>query len=275
MQWPLLRLLWWGPTAQAAPCPDGGVTLASIEALTDTATRSFAQQDLDGLHQGRDNNLAALPCLHEPMTPEAAAALHRLLALGAFTEGDRERSQAELQAARALQPDAPLLEDLVLPGHPLTRLYDDALTEMPPGATIQPPAGSDLLIDGRSSTSLPAGAAAVVQYVRSGAVSQTLVIQPGDPLPAPEPVTSDLSKAPPLPVHRPILLAATGATAVAAAVVYGMSWQAHRAFWDVETDPLPDAQLAEQQQRINRRASAAALLGGGVGVLGTLTVVYW
>ncbi|MFT5683468.1 MAG: hypothetical protein ACI8RZ_004400 [Myxococcota bacterium] len=273
MQWPMLQLLWWGSTAQAeAPCSDGQIPLAIIEEMTADATQAFTAQDLSGLHQGRDDSLAAIPCLGEPITPDAAAAFHRMLALGAFTEGDRERSQAELQAARALQPAVNHLDGLVLPGHPLTRLYDETLTSPPPGVSIEAARGSDLLIDGRDVRHLPTGAAAVVQYLHDDAVSQTLLFQPGDPLPVPSAAPTVARSA---TSHRPLLLAATGTTAIAAAVVYGLSWQAHSQLWDTEVDPIPDGELAAQQQRTNRRASAAAILGAGAGVMGTLTIVYW
>lgn len=272
MQWPMLQLFLWGGTAQAeGPCPAEPVTLSTIEDLTAQATRAFSDQDLVGLRQGRTDSLEALPCLHEPFSPDAAANLHRLLALGAFTEGDRARTLAELQAARALQPDVQHLEGLVLEGHPLTRIYVAASTEAEAGERIQPPAGGVVLVDGLADGLRPVGAAAVVQLMPDGsAISQTLILLPGEPAPLwPDPI------APPS-TRRPILLlAATGTTALSAGVLYGLSWQAHSRFWDTTDAPIPDADLTAQQQRINRRAGAAAVLGGAAGVLGTLTIVYW
>ena len=251
-----------GSVLAGEPCEPATATSAGISETTALAMTAFAQQDLSGLNDARQQSLDRIPCLSEMLSTDAAAALHRMLGLAAFTEGQTPLVLAEFQAARRLAPEV-TLEGLVLEGHPLSELYTQSLTEdLGEGELVVAARGSVVVVDGVPNGLRSPGALAVVQrYEAGGALTETRVILPD------ERIDPDN--------HRALLLAGTGVSAVSSAVLYALSLQAHQRFWDTTDSALPDSELDAARARANALSIAATGAAGGTLLLGTITVVSW
>ena len=104
----------------------------------------------------------------------------------------------------------------------------------------------------------------MVQRYARARVSDTLLLAPGEALPAPS-----------WPIRRTALISASSAAALGAGILYARSWQSHNAFWDTGPEALPDSALEEQLQQTNVQAGAAAVLAGSALALGAVTVFVW
>lgn len=259
-----LFLLGLSAVAHAGDCSEAS-ELASLEAATAQVAAAFKAQDLAGMQSAQAESEAELSCLREPISAPVAAQVHEVLALAAFTEGQRERVLAELYAAHQLGGIV-LISEAVVAGHPLRQLSDEAAARpRGEGAPVASPDGVPITVDGAAGGLRAPGAAAVVQRYTGERVTDTLLLAPGEALPG----------APAWPKRRAILLSATGAAALSAAVVYSQSWQSNNAFWDTGAEALPDNALEAQLRKTNTQAGAAIGLAGGAAVLGVVTVVTW
>jgi hypothetical protein len=106
----------------------------ACEAPTDTvdvaramlrAADAFYQLDAESFAEAREETVAAMVCLEEPLQQRQAADFHRLEALAAYLERDERRARAQLEAALGIEPNFDLVE-LLPSDHPLHALYDEA-----------------------------------------------------------------------------------------------------------------------------------------------------
>ena len=229
-----------------------------------------------------------VPCLMEPVDPELAALVHRMMGLGSFIERDQDRAREAFAAARVLQPDFSWPETLIPWGHPLLGLYQANPIDGGTFQTVPTPAAGWVYMDGRPSEPRPLEWPAILQVSDAeGAIQLSAYLWPDQPLPdyGVEPVTELL----PVPVPSadlqpgiPVTVAATSTTvrtgprrwmlvtaggAVAASgVLYALAARSNDTYWDPNT---PYAELDAARSRTNGLVLASAGVAGvalGTGV---------
>lgn len=253
-----------GHSALAA-CPES----PNFEAFNKAAERgeaAFSAMDLSGLTQAHDEALSIIPCLRSQVSPDQAAAFHRLMALLAFTKGDEPAVLAEFHAARRLEPGYVMAPTVAPPGHPLLRLYAESgnAKEGPLEMPI-PPIGGAVFVDGVLGSLRPTGISSILQvYDADNRLQETLYLRAGESMPqwGPLPLDNALRER-----RHKALGAATAATALTALTFYGLAVNAERQFKDLD-DPLSDDELRALRSEGNgylRTAVGAGVFGVGLG----------
>ncbi len=259
--------------AQDAPDCTEATTLTGFIAAAQQGELAFANMDMVGLTQARKGALQQIPCLGEPVTTDVAAAFHRMMAMAAFTQGDEAGTLAEFHAARRLQPGYTIPEAVAPEGHPLVDLYERSVdaAEGSLDPTI-PPLGGWVTVDGVRGAPRPTGISTILQsFEADESIDRTLYLLPGASTPSfgPMPIDELRRKR-----RRYALGGSTAAALVASGVLYGLSWNAHFAFDDLD-DPMDDNLLPAQRNTTNTLALASAGTGAvGLG-LGVVTLVVW
>ncbi len=272
--WTIL-LTGWMALARAAggggPC-EGVDAVRAFQSAAQEGEAAFAQLDLARLRRAADEALQALSCLREPIDASQAAAFHRLMALLAFTEQDQPRVLREFHAARRLQPGYAIPEEVAPPGHPLVRLYEQALQadegELVP---LAPPRRGYVLVDGVRGAPWPSGISAIVQvFDASGELVETVLLQPGMEPPAwgPPPATTPEARR-----RRFLLGAGAGTSAFLSGLFYAGAWLTYAQFERTEFETVEEA---ESLKSVNN-ALFYSSLGFGVAAagLGVTAVITW
>lgn len=273
--------------ASAGECAQAS-TLLDFQHAASQGEQAFGSMDIDGLVAARDEAAGHLECVGDTVTPDVAAAFHRLMAIVAFTEQDRERVLAEFHAARRLNPGYQIPEDVAPPGHPLIQLYDESMSagvgELLP---VNPPVNGWVTVDGIRGAPVPSGISTIVQAFES---DQTLVAtvwhRPGEELPSwgPDPALVDTAG-----LGKVLSLGGAGASLIASgAMVFG-GWRGNCRFWYTDagfvgdgadhcaffegafSNPLsPEGDALENQRKLTNGllvgAGAAGVLAIGLGV---------
>ncbi len=201
---------------------------------------------------------ALLGCVNVPLSPSTAARLLRLRGLEAFLARDTQTAALAFTGARAADPAITLPESMAPTGNPLRAVWD---TPMGPAAdfVLREPRRGRLYVDGLQAKVAPGERPFVFQWIDGVRVEGALA------------TAADLPDYPKKlhPAAAPLMVA-SGASAAAAAVLYGLAWGA-RADWEAADDVEAfDASL----DRTNTLSLAAVGAGvGAVGLLGTSLVV--
>lgn len=119
----LLALLSAPVAAQTVSCPTRS---ANILFLSDDAWEAVEALELQRYELAILNMRAALACLSEPITPAAAAAMHRAEALSAVMNEDRASAVLSFRAALRLEPAWTLPVGLASDGGPFSSAYYEA-----------------------------------------------------------------------------------------------------------------------------------------------------
>jgi hypothetical protein len=269
------------PAVEAASCPEAVTVtvLLSTLALGETA---FVQMDRAGIALHRDAAIAQVGCLNEQIGPSDAARFHRLLALAAFVEKDRERVTLEFRISRKLEPYYEFPEGLVLADHPIARLYGQTKAEDLTGEwqIVLSPLGGWSLVDGVRTEVRLASASAIIQIVDAhGTVVASSFVRPLDQLPQIDVSRFDLRVA--VPEKQSIFkssptpwLVATGASLLVSGSLYTAGMIEKGRFENTE-DPVSDAELPALQNMTNALGVAwvaSSVVTAGLGVV-TFTVV--
>ncbi len=245
--------------------------------------------DIDGLVRARDEAATHLECVSEPVTLEVAAAFHRLIAMVAFTEQDRDRALGEFHAARRLMPGYQIPEDVAPPGHPLVTLYEESVTaaEGEP-QPVNPPVNGWVTVDGVRGSPVPSGISTIIQAFESDqTLVETVWWQPGQPLPSwgPDPALVDTQG-----LGKVLSFGGAGASLVASGALVFAGWRSHCKFWYTDagfvgdgadtcgffegsfSEPLnPEGDALQDQRRLTNGlllgAGAAGALAIGLGVV--------
>lgn len=214
-------------------------TLVELRAALDEAELAFRRVEVEGFRVAMDRSAPLLECLVEVLPEEDAARYHRLQGLRADMVRDESRGEQAFAAARRLDPDYRLPENVVPPEHPLRRSYAamplDALVYSP----LPTPRRGSVLVDGQVSLERPANIPTVVQWEREqGHVGWSGYLWPGEtetgyPIKSPERIGRTL-------------LASTVAAALTSGVSSFVAWQSHKTAQDPATSP---AELEELQAR--------------------------
>lgn len=267
--------------ASAGGCA-GASTLLDFQHAATQGELAFAGMDIEALVAARDQAAGHLECVQEPVSASVAASFHRLLAMVAFTEQDRDSALAEFHAARRLTPGYQIPEDVAPPGHPLTQLYDESLTvaegDLLP---VSPPLNGWVMVDGVRGAPVPDGISTIVQAFESDqTLVETVWHRPGETLPAwgPDPALVQTEG-----LGRILSLTGAGAGVLASGAMAFAGWRSSCRFWYTDvgfvgkgadqcqffdgriTDPLSPAGTALEDQR---KLTNGLLVGaGGAGAL--------
>ncbi len=278
-------------TALAGDCEEPS-SLLDFQYAATQGELAFAGMDIDGLVLARDQAAAHLLCVSEPVTAEVAAAFHRLIAMVAFTEQDRDSALAEFHAARRLMPGYQIPEDVAPPGHPLIQLYDESITaaqgDLQP---VNPPVNGWVTVDGVRGAPVPSGISTIVQAFESDqTLVETVWHRPGQALPSwgPDPAIATTAG-----VGRALSFGGAGASLVASGALAFSGWRSHCRFWYTDagfvgdgeencdffqgriTEPLsPDGTALDDQRKLTNGLLAGAGVAGAVAIgLGVVAVV--
>ena len=274
-----LAITWSLGTAQAACDREGLPPL-----LEDLRQAEQAHRDLDipRLQAETDQALAAVRCIDRVVPVLAAARLHRVVGLDAFTLQERDRATRAFAAARSVDPvfDYPLSH--IPAGHPLRTYYTALPLDAGTSAEVTVPGDLRLYFDGKPSTQRPLSCPSVAQVVgQDGAVISTTYLWPDDPLPvalapAAQPLPATTPQPAPVadvPVEdasgRKVLRRVALLTAVVAGAAYGGSRLAARSYWegDKTDEQLDRLYLATNGLLIGSAAFGIVALGTGVGAV--------
>ena len=250
-------------------------------AATSAAESAFASLDEEGLRSAHDTSLEILMCLQGEVQGMMAAAFHRTTAMVAFLEGDRDRVLHEFNRARLLHLGYEIPARVAPEGHPLWLLYQEAKT-MGEGQLQRgiPPADGWLVVDGVRNGARPLDADVVVQvYTMDGELQETVFLAAGDDMPAwgVESVFTRES------IRKPAAIA-TGVSALATGVLYGLSWRS-RGIYDgemtAEVCPVVGSGInkADCLDSYRDQTNILSWSAVGTGVLtlgfGAVTIVSW
>lgn len=242
--------------AAEAPCVEAA-SPGELRSAAEVASRAFGALDPQTFATSRAHLEAGIPCLAEAISPEVAARLHVVGALGAFLEDDEARTVAAFQAAQAADPELELGSWLP-EAHPI-RLdwrFAERLEAAPPSG-VGVAGGAALLADGQATGALVLGRPAVLQRVGAERLEETLY-WPGDTLPdwleLTEPRLSP-------DVRRHLWLGAgTAVSASATAALLAVAARAEDRFGEDDT-PYGDL------EGLRRTANTTSALGIGSGLL--------
>jgi hypothetical protein len=259
----LLILLAVSPGAARAECDPLGH--ADLLVGVHSAYASFQQMDRAGFETTRDDIVARLSCMSEPLQPADAASLHGMMALSAFLAKDDIRSVGSLHAAALSDPDFQLPAEMFPDGHPL-HFQLRVARELPPGEQQRLPRQreGELSIDGRPAHHAPTERPSVLQWTEDrGEVLGTWYLDIGAPLPT--------ELAPPAPGDHPWMMVVSSGGAAALAGGLGLlAARSHGQFTDPDTpyDDLPG--LQRQANGLTLASGAAGLLSVGLGAAAVL-----
>jgi len=238
---------------------------------------AFANLDAEGLDAAYAESKQMLQCIQGEIQGMMAAAFHRLTAMVAFVAGDRDRVLQEFNRARLLYLGYEIEDDVAPEGHPLRLLYEESKTmgegELQRGI---PPADGWLVVDGVRNGARPVSADVFIQvYNMDGTRIETVFLPAGEEMPA-WGVESVFAKE---RLKMPAMVA-TGASAIATGVLYGMSWKNRRTFdGEMTADVCPSGIVEECLDSYRDRTNLLGWSAVGAGVLtlgfGGVTVYAW
>lgn len=135
----------------AADCVEP-VSASEVATRVDDALLTWATMDEDGFKEALDGLEVVLPCVDEPLKPAQAAAVHRVMGLRSFIDGDTEGATASFRSAAVAEPGYKLSERLAPEGGKLWTLYNDAADQRAPIVYAMPlPKGYRSWVDGEQS----------------------------------------------------------------------------------------------------------------------------
>ncbi len=255
---------------------DGGCTaatsLADFAAASTAGEAAFADLDIDALVRAQVAGARALTCLDAAVGTKEAAAFHRMIGLAAFTRHDLVAAKAEFHAARRLEPGYQIPESVAPQGHPLVALYEESAgADEGELQAVQATGGGWMVVDGVRGSPRPTGVSVILQrFDALGKLENSVYLPAKAPLPS--------WAEPPKAVSRKGLhagfIGATAGVAVAGGVTYGIAWDAHQQFSDLE-DPVADSELPGLQSKANTLTYASIGIGAVALALGSVTILTW
>lgn len=191
------------PGAASATCIP--TSPSEISRLARDAELAFVRMDDVVFLASRDAALDAAGCLHAAPSPADAAALHEILGLSLFHEGDLVGALSAFHAMYAALPIYEVPAEVAPEGGPLRSLVDGARTPAETAAaSVRLWTGWSLIVDGTEQSALPLERSALVTVLDPmGRVSWSDVLATGEPLPAWIPLSP--TELPPVPSAPPTM----------------------------------------------------------------------
>lgn len=262
---------------------------AFVQGIVSEGETYFTQQQMEKLSPPYFTDvIMAVECLGEPIEPQVAASVHRIMAVSSYMARNKEMTLASLASARAAHGDFSYqraLEDTS--GHPLELLYNQAADFDAGVPTLPVFAGGYTRVDGARNMPVFAGRPAILQAITVSenpdddtvheTVVHTVFVEVGEMLPdwarsiqlptePLEPVTRNGSGL----LKRPgVYYGVAGALLAGGVTSAVISQRAHNAYNDPST---PNGNLAGLESQTNNWGTASAVLLGAAAVPGGLGV---
>ncbi len=159
-------------------------TSAELIDAADLAEKRFSNQDTAGFEEARSAVQERLNCTKDPLSALDVLRVQRVMALGAFFEGDEARMRASVGAMARVDITARFPEAVVPRGHRLDRMLDE-LAGAPHGEGPALTTFSDgwIEVNGAYAPNVDGTVACTLQRLdNQGQVLDTRYWQPGDSL---------------------------------------------------------------------------------------------
>ncbi len=229
-----------GGTAHAA-CEEPRSNAELVEVLEE-ATHAFSKLEIDAFNAAADRATTIIVCLDEPISMPSAAEYHRVKGIQLFLARNSPAAQKSFAAARTVEPDYVFPTDLVPAENPIRNDYEALDPGEGPIDDVPPPKQGSIRLNGSRALQRARPLPVIFQLLdERGAVTQTVVVEAGEPLPSyetaggggAEPVGASPS------VRRrpstPLLVGAVAGLAVAGGL-YGGALATKASFYNT-TDP--------------------------------------
>ena len=220
-------------------------SLDLLESNIQAAQTAYVGLDVGEFQRAMTEVDYLLPCLTEPVSPQLAAELHRIRAIGQYVDGKREAVAASLSAARSLEPDYSFSTDVLPEGFELRLMYEATVPSTEGSRLPRPGRDTTLYIDG-SAARLRPDRAALLQIAGASGVSDSHYLLPAEPLP----------DYPGVDRRRNTLLTSALITGAASLTLYGGAWISDQSLKGVANS-----------EELDRTATRTNLLTAGSGVL--------
>ncbi len=261
ISWHVLAII---AMASAAPLDSCSRSFGSDEVMdaASIAEQAFASQDAENFVSARREAESRLGCVHDPLSALDVVRLHRLMALGAFLDGDEARMKYAVAGMLAIDPEVRFPEELAPSGHKLDQLRA-SLVGAPHGEGPVLAAFADgwIEVNGAFAPRVAADVSATLQHLdNQGVVKETRYYWPGDALVDWESATGEVAA----PVAAKASTAPRGPRSVAKAITE----KPPKLKPSASSKPASETQA--QIDRENRTARHVALLAGtGLGLAAT------
>ncbi len=173
-------------TALAAPLDTCARTFGSDELLdaASMAEGAFAGQDADGFTSARIEVESRLACVSDPLSALDVVRVHRVMALGAFLDGDQVRMRHAVAGMMAIDPEVRFPDDLAPSGHTLDQVRASLVGAVPAeGPTLVGFPDGWIEVNGAFSPRVAGDVAATLQKLdNQGVVHETRYYWPGSSL---------------------------------------------------------------------------------------------
>ncbi len=266
IRWRVLAII---AMASAAPLESCSRSFGSDEVMdaASIAEQAFASQDAENFVSARREAESRLGCVHDPLSALDVVRLHRLMALGAFLDGDEAKMKQAVAGMIAIDPEVRFPEEIAPTGHKLDQIRAALV-----GAQADGVGGGDgpllaafadgwIEVNGAFAPRVAADVSATLQHLdNQGVVKETRYYWPGDALGNWESTTGEIAA----PVAAKASTAPRGPRSVAKAATEKPT----KVKPSAATRPASETQA--QIDRENRTARHIALLAGtGLGLAAT------
>lgn len=166
--------------------------MADLTRVISGGESAFVAMDKTAMQARQDDMVLVVSCLVEPIGSPEAARAHRLIALLAFIQKDRQRVLDEFAVSLSLESHYLLPEGIVPIDHPITTLYEQAKVRVIASETqtVQAPVGGWSTVDGIRTNERHSSVSSIIQIMDGrGTVVDSRFVQPLQLLP-----TLDLSQ---------------------------------------------------------------------------------
>ncbi len=278
-------LLVLGAVAWAGECAEA-TTAATVASQLEAAEQAVSESaDTFAAQLARVET--SVDCLGEVAPPSLAARLHRLHGIGQ-ARSDELAALPWFLAARAIEPDAPLVQGADLSKSPLGEAYDSVDPRTIAKESVPAPAEGALVLDGARTLTRGRDLPVLFQLEGADGVTASVYVGAGQPLPpypaappppVPAPPGSDLAAAPPAAPaanrggpHRGLLWSGVGVGLLASGLFAG----SHAAL--SRFDALPVGSSREDAEGLQSTTNTLTLASAGtfavsVGLVGTSLLV--
>ena len=245
--------------------------LSEIEDLADKAEQEYPAMDAGSFVEVSGKLLQSVECLEEPMRPETAARVHRIVALRArVAEGNIDAARMAFAASRKLDDRYTFPKDMIGPRDPENIDYTAIPTSMRVTEEVRRPIEGNIRFDGQPGRERPVNWPTIYQrFEAGGSLAESKYLWPGDKLPGYQAVpegTLDVEEV----IFDKVLPAATAGLS-AAALGMGIALIS-TGTWDKNRICLPDEDqcILQAKERLTTGYIIGAAGLGGFALTGVI-----
>lgn len=254
------------PMVAAADCPEPKANADLLIALEE-ATTAFGRLEIETFNAAANEAAAVVGCLAEAISRPSAAEFHRVQGLALFLGRNSPAAQLSFAAARSVEPEYVFPTDLVPDGNPIRVDYKAIDPKVGPFELANAPKSGSLRLNGSRSLNRATPLPVIFQRLDGrGAVVQTVVVGPGEPLPTFQTGSDGSSREPRVArsgPHIPLLIG-SGVALAAAGGLYAGAFMTKTSIGNSEV--IADFEGKRQTANtLTLGAGGAAVVGIGLG----------